>query len=245
MKRSDFLQRLIGIAGFGTFNLHSLIPKRKIYLQQFFVAGFRHYKGMEMLEHLQENDLLELRREPNNEHDVCAIALYWQQEKIGYVPANDNELLSRLIDAKALPLVGIITHLNKKVKPWESVAVAIYFLQDESFEIPSHAKYLQQLEQPIYTSTSKGKKQRDLYTEVFDNFTGIVHIEAITIDDIKNHFKNYSKKQSNAVQYKGITYTNITTNDIYVYMYNVHPLHPVIADDGKEYILFEFIDAPF
>ena len=77
MKRSDFLQRFIAIAGYGSFNLQTLIPKRKIYLQQFFVAGFRHYKGMEMLQHMEINDLLELRREPENAHDECAIALCW------------------------------------------------------------------------------------------------------------------------------------------------------------------------
>jgi len=47
MKRSDFLQPLVAIAGYSTFNLQTLIPKR--YLQQFFVAGFRHYKVMELL----------------------------------------------------------------------------------------------------------------------------------------------------------------------------------------------------
>ncbi len=117
MKRSDFLTRLIGISGFGVFNVQALIPKRKIYLQQFFVAGFRHYKGMEMLEHLQENDLLELRREVENEYDDCAIAVYWQQEKIGFVPADLNEMLARLMDVRALPLLGMITHINRQVKP--------------------------------------------------------------------------------------------------------------------------------
>src|SRR5581483_8963735 len=106
MKRSDFLQRLVAITGFGSFPLQALIGKRKIYLQQFFVAGFRHYKGMELLSYMAVNDLLELRREPENEHDDCAIALYWQQEKIGYVPAEINEMTAKLLDAKALPLLG-------------------------------------------------------------------------------------------------------------------------------------------
>src|SRR5690348_14817166 len=124
MKRSDFLQRLIAIAGVGSFSLQTIIPRRKIFLQQFFVAGFRHYKGMELLPYMQENDLLELRREPDNEHDANAIALYWQQEKIGYLPADINEVTARIMDAKALPLLGMITHLNHEAKPWENVAAA-------------------------------------------------------------------------------------------------------------------------
>lgn len=243
MKRSDFLMRLIGIAGFGTFNLQAIIPKRKIYLEQFFVAGFRHYKGMEFLEFMQPNDLIELRREPENEHDECAIALYWQQEKIGFVPADLNELLSRLVDAQALPLLGTITHLNKKVKPWESVAIAIYFLQDNTFEIPEHAKHLQQITQPIYT-TNLTQKKRDLYEEVFNNYTGIVDIEAIELPEIKYHFTKYFTKEKYSVFYKGKRYAHINNNDIYTYMYNVQPIEPIIADDDEEYILFKFINYP-
>jgi hypothetical protein len=240
MKRSDFLQRLIGIAGFGSAKLQAIIPKRKIYLQQFFVAGFRHYKGMELLEYMQENDFLELRREPDNEYDNSAIALYWQQEKIGYVPADLNELISRLIDAKALPLIGTITHLKKEVKPWERVAGAIYFLQDSNFEIPPYANDLIEPIEPNYSS--KRKKEKDLFTDIFDNYNGIVEFDSIEIPDIKSRFESYLNNKQSLVYYNGSKYINITTNDIYTYMYNVSPIKSVIADDGKEYTLFEFVE---
>ncbi len=243
MKRNDFLKRLIGIAGFGTYNLQTIIPKRKIYLEQFFVAGFRHYKGMKILENLQVNDLLELRREPENEHDDCAIALYWQQEKIGFLPSNLNALLSRLIDAKALPLIGTITHLNKKVKPWESVAVAIYFMQDDAFEIPAHAAHLQQIQQPVYQS-KLSKAKRDLYKEIFDNYTGIVDINTIAIPEIKSYIEKYCKHEKYTVLYNNKSYVNITTDSIYSYMYNIEPVAPIISDNGKEYILFKFLEKP-
>jgi hypothetical protein len=241
MQRSHFLRRLIGIAGFGSFQLQAIIPKRKIYLEQFFVAGFRHYQGMNLLEFMQPNDLLELRREPDNEHDDCAIALYWQQEKIGYVPATINSILSRLLDANALPLVGTITHLNKEVKPWESVAVAIFFLQDQSITNSNTTTYLQQLEEPIYqTKIKKKKKRRDLFAEIFEQGKGIVSIDEIETPDIKNYFANAAKTKFPKVMYKNKLYHNITTDDIYTYMYDVVALHPIVAEDGTEYILFQF-----
>ena len=49
MKRSDFLQRLISVAIFGKLPISTLITKRKVYLLQCFVAGFKHYRGMELL----------------------------------------------------------------------------------------------------------------------------------------------------------------------------------------------------
>ncbi len=243
MKRSDFLQRLIAIAGFGSFNLQTLIPKRKIYLQQFFVAGFRHYKGMEMLPYMEASDLLELRREPENEHDDCAIALYWQQEKIGYIPAELNEMLAKLLDAQALPLLGMITHLNREVKPWENVVAAVYFLQDETVKIPSYATYLKQVAQPVYT-TSKKAAQDKLFEQIFDYDNRIVDITAISIPSIKKHFEHYYMDKKYNVMYNGKPHVHVYTDDIYTYMYNVNPLKWVTADDGQQYILFEYIENP-
>jgi len=238
MKRSDFLKRLIAIAGVGSFNLQTIIPRRKIFLQQFFVAGFRHYKGMELLPYMQENDLLELRREPDNEHDANAIALYWQQEKIGYLPADINEVTARIMDAKALPLLGMITHLNHEVKPWENVAAAIYFLQDEKLQIPGYAPYLVTPDKPVYSTLPE--KDETLYDEIFENTNRIVDINAITIPDIRAHFMKYYTKDKYRVMYKGKPHAHIYTDDIYTYMYEVNPLETVVADDGKKYILFNF-----
>jgi len=243
MKRSDFLQRLVAITGFGSFPLQALIGKRKIYLQQFFVAGFRHYKGMELLSYMAVNDLLELRREPENEHDDCAIALYWQQEKIGYVPAEINEMTAKLLDAKALPLLGMITHLNTEVKPWENVVAAVYFLQDESVQIPAHAAYLKQLAQPVYKTSKKATREK-LFEQVFDYDNRIVDIHSITIPEIKKHFEQYYSDKKYTVMYNGKPHAHVYTDDIDTYMYNVNPLKWITADDGKKYILFDFIDNP-
>lgn len=241
MKRSDFLKRLILISGFGSFKLQTLIPKRKIYLQQFFVAGFRHYKGMDLLPYIQENDLLELRREPENNHDECAIALYWQQEKIGYIPAEINEMTSKLLDAKALPLLGMVTHLNREVKPWENVVAAIYFLQDDTIKIAPHANYLQQLQTPIYTTTKKTKRNK-LLEEIFECTDRIIDTEAITIPEIKRHFTKYYTRKVPIVKYKGRHYTQVSTDDIYTFLYQVNPLEWITADDGKKYLLFNYVD---
>jgi len=128
MNRSLFLKRLIGIPGLGFFSFAQVAASQKVYLLQTYVAGFRFHKGMELLPHMQEEDVVELRRQPENEYDEFAVAICWQQELIGYLPAASNEVIARLMDAKALPLFGIITHLQPDAKPWENVAVAVYFI---------------------------------------------------------------------------------------------------------------------
>jgi hypothetical protein len=198
---------------------------------------------MELLPYMEVNDLLELRREPGNTHDDCAIALYWQQEMIGYIPACENEMLAKLLDAQALPLLGMITHLNREVKPWENVAVAIYFLQDETVEIPVYADYLKKVGQPVYSTSKKAAKDK-LFENIFDNDNRIVDVSAITIPSIKKYFEEYyAKDKRRQVLYNGRPHAHVPTDDIYTYMYNVNPVEWITADNEQEYILFEFIES--
>ncbi len=64
----------------------SLVHYKKYYLLQCFVRGFRFYEGPNLLGGMAEGHELELVREPDNEYDDCAIALYWNGKKIGFIP---------------------------------------------------------------------------------------------------------------------------------------------------------------
>jgi len=239
MKRIDFLKRMISVAGFGLLPLNILLTKRKVYLLQCFVAGFRHYKGMELLNEMEENDFIELRREHDNQYDESAIALYWQQEKIGFVPANDNSTIARLLDADALPLLATITHLNRKVKPWENVAIAIYFLQEEKKSLPPHAGYLQKLTPPEYTTSGKAKYTSEdvLMSQLYDNTNRIIHLPTIPDTQAKEYYdKTFPKK----VLLNGEEHRLVDNDGIYHHLYNNFPVKWVKADDGKEYIQFEY-----
>lgn len=65
------------------------------------VAGTTFIKNLEDIESkLEKAQHLDLIREPNNEHDNFAIAIYNAQgEKLGYIPKGKNETLARLMDA--------------------------------------------------------------------------------------------------------------------------------------------------
>ena len=238
MNRIGFLKRMIGVVGFGMLPLNVLLTKRKVYLLQCFVAGFRHYKGMEFLPEMEENDFIELRREYNNQHDEFAIALYWQQEKIGYVPAEHNNTIARLLDAEALPLLAIITHLNKAVKPWESAAIAIYFLQEDKNDFPQHAGYLTQLNPPEYTSSGRVRKEKeDLMSELYNTPNRIINLSLIPNVDAKKYYdRTFPKK----VLLNGEEHRLADNDGIYHFLYNNFPVKWVKADDGKEYIQFEY-----
>lgn len=240
MTRASFLQRLIGITGLGFLSVPEAQASRKIYLLQSFVAGFRFHKGMELLPVMQENDLLELRREPNNEHDAFAIALYWQQEMIGYLPAADNEPIARLLDAAALPLLGIITHLNRDTKPWENLAVAVYFLQPEKLQLPEHANYLTRLVTPAYATLKKQsiRSKEQPLPHVFDEYDRIIAVDEITDPAAKAYFeKNYAKHEMSIA---GKRFLKVPDDGIYTYMYNVEATQWLVDEDDKKWLEFIF-----
>ncbi len=234
MNRSGFLKRLIGIPGLGFYSIAEVAASQKVYLLQSFVAGFRFYKGMELLPHLQEQDIVELRRQPDNEHDEFAVAVYWQQEMIGFLPAASNGVIARLMDAKALPLIGIITHLQRDAQPWENVAVAVYFLKNGS--VP---EYLTKVEPPLYTTLYKQDKVKsDHLPGVLEYDERVIAIDGIPDEAAKAYFTKYYQKH--VMQIAGRTYVEVPDDGIYTYMYDVESLGWIVADDGKKYLEFVF-----
>ena len=54
--------------------------------------------GQEKLSLLKENDILILKREPDNQYDKNAIAIYHSENKIGHVPADTAKSLAPQMD---------------------------------------------------------------------------------------------------------------------------------------------------
>ncbi len=162
MNRASFIRNIIGL-GIGAKIPGKLRNFKKIYLLECFVAGFRFYSGPDRLHLMQTGDLLELRREPDNEVDECAIAVYHNLHKIGFIPARDNKVLSRLIDADVIALVAEITHIEPKAAEWENVRIAVSLLKEQHGPLPNHALYLTELKPPTYRTLNRKKKTKDWY----------------------------------------------------------------------------------
>lgn len=86
---------------------------QEIFLLRCHIAGTS-YRDLEEIEPLlQENESFTLRREPHNPHDPHAIAIFDKRgSHLGYVPRNDNKVISRLLDA------GKFIYAKLKTKRW-------------------------------------------------------------------------------------------------------------------------------
>lgn len=162
MNRASFIRNIF-VLGIGAKIPGRLQNYKKIYLLECFIAGFQYYAGPERLSNMNTGDLLELRREPENEADSRAIAVYHNRHKIGFIPARENKTLSRLIDADVISLVAEITHIEPNAARWENLRIAVYLLKEQRGPLPNHALYLTQLKEPKYKTLNKGNKPKDWY----------------------------------------------------------------------------------
>lgn len=125
MNRGEFLRNM-----FGGIAL-SFVPKleakaiKQQKLLQCFVAGFSYYNGPQLINKMEIGDTIKLVREPNNKYDNKAIALHYNNHKIGFVPRIDNEVLSNIMDTNTLILEAEISYVNAKKSTWEQVEIVI------------------------------------------------------------------------------------------------------------------------
>jgi len=130
MERKAFLQSLIGIAGLTAFSKVEFSTYEKVYLLQCFIRGFQYYEGPEIIEEINKIGQVELVREPENPYDSNAIAIYFEGKKLGFIPREENTILSTLMDAELLSFHIEITHIEPEAMDWEKVFVAVYALKE-------------------------------------------------------------------------------------------------------------------
>ena len=63
----------------------------------FHLAGFCHHDGVKVFDELKVGTKVDLRYEPDNQHDPEAVAIYYEDTKIGYVPSVKNSELYTLL----------------------------------------------------------------------------------------------------------------------------------------------------
>ena len=64
----------------------------------FHIAGFTYYNGVDVFENLKIGTQLSLMAEPENRFDPNAVAIYYQEEKLGFVPREENAFLRKFLN---------------------------------------------------------------------------------------------------------------------------------------------------
>ncbi len=100
----------------------------EIFLLEIIVAGTTHCKEIETIEDkIVPEKVLILKRDPNNKFDEFAIAVYCENIRIGFVPAELNLVCSRLMDAGKLFFCRVVS--KKWKNKWLKIHANIYMVE--------------------------------------------------------------------------------------------------------------------
>jgi hypothetical protein len=64
----------------------------------FNIAGFTYWEGCMAIADLKVGSQLRLVREEDNKFDPHAVAIYYEDYKLGFIPRGENELISKMVD---------------------------------------------------------------------------------------------------------------------------------------------------
>ena len=96
------------------------------------IAGFTYWDGCLAMSQLEVGTKLEMVRDEDNKHDPDAVALYFKDYKLGYIPASHNEIISQLIDMGHGGLFEVyVNRVSKDAHPESQVHINIYIKRNE------------------------------------------------------------------------------------------------------------------
>ena len=101
-------------------------PVKKVHLANFHIAGFAYLEGCEAFEHLKIGTKLDLVREADNAFDPYAVAIYYGEYKLGFIPRGENHDISKYLDMGLEDIYEVrITRITPDVHPEQQVEVIV------------------------------------------------------------------------------------------------------------------------
>ena len=97
------------------------------------IAGFTFHDGAIVMCDLAIGKKLRLVRESGNIHDPNAIAIWFGDSMLGYIPRSDNEYMAKLIDMGYADIFDArVQRVSPEERPEHQVGVIIYLNRNAS-----------------------------------------------------------------------------------------------------------------
>lgn len=98
----------------------------KEHLCHFDIAGFTYHDGPEAFEQLKIGTTLQLKIDPDNKFDARAVAIYFNEFKLGFIPRNENRIIFKLLKVKFTGLETRIQRIDPCAHPENQVGVIVH-----------------------------------------------------------------------------------------------------------------------
>lgn len=99
----------------------------------FNMAGFTYYDGIEVFQELKVGTTLTLAAEPDNQHDPYAVALFYNNKKLGYIPREENQQISQFLNLGYTNLFEVrINRIAPESYPEKQIGVVVRVRENNS-----------------------------------------------------------------------------------------------------------------
>lgn len=100
---------------------------KRVHLTNFHIAGFSYWDGCEAFNELHIGTELKLEREADNKFDPYAVAIYFGNLKLGFIPRGCNHDISKFLDMGWDDMFEVrIQRLSPDEHPESQVEVIVY-----------------------------------------------------------------------------------------------------------------------
>lgn len=127
MQRRTFFRKLFGSLGVAVASPAAVAESRTVLIQESPIAGFQFHRGDAIWSSLGAGKQLALVREPANTHDPDAVAVYFGDEMLGYVPRGENGAIAQMLD-RGETLEATISKLQVAEDPWERIRFSVFLV---------------------------------------------------------------------------------------------------------------------
>ena len=98
----------------------------KLHFKSVYIAGFSYYDGAEVFTQLEIGSKITLKLELDNHYDENAVALYFKDYKLGYVPKESNRSIAKLSKAGYDIFIGVVQQIDSSEYPDQQIRVGIF-----------------------------------------------------------------------------------------------------------------------
>ncbi|MDR2509255.1 MAG: HIRAN domain-containing protein [Spirochaetaceae bacterium] len=96
------------------------------HFNDFHVAGFTYYDGVDVFAELKIGTELAFAAEPQNKYDNCAVAIYYKNYKLGYIPHGKNKYISKFLNFGHSGLFEVkINRISPEEHPEQQISVVV------------------------------------------------------------------------------------------------------------------------
>lgn len=103
------------------------------HFSNFTLAGFTYYEGIDVFQELKVGSFLMMKAEPQNKYDPCAVALYYGNKKLGFVPREENPMIFKFLQLGYTDLFEVrINRISPESHPEKQIGVVVRIAEKNS-----------------------------------------------------------------------------------------------------------------